>query len=346
MHHPDEHISSIGGMPTVRRPTTIEQMSISGARRVLPQLAGWLGLIAFIGLIDYATGPDYGFGFFYLIPVIPAAWLLGRWPGVAVALASGLAWFAADFAARPSAPAIAVLWNASSRTFLFVASAVLVDSFHRERTRLGQIDEQRSLFLRVLEHELPRPGDELVRLLDRYQESGTAGPSELRALRDRAEELRFLSHDFVALGQIQAGTLALVRSRLDLNAAVQEIRAQLQDTDRRIPITLSNAALTVAADGNRLRQAIRSLIAEAAQASASDDVSLDLSDVGVHAQLVVTSGGGPYLAPHAEGEEPVGIALARLVVEAHGGTIELRRGAMSRGLRAVMRLPLAEAAPI
>lgn len=333
-------------MPRSTGFATIKPMTLDRAGKVLGPLAGWLGLIAVIGLLDYATGPDYGFGFFYLIPVLPAAWFLGRWPGVAVALAGGLAWFAADFAGRPATPASAVLWNASSRTFLFVAGAVLVDSFHRERSRLERVDAQRSLFLRVLEHELPRPGDELVRLLARYQESGTAGPSELRALRDRAEEIRFLSHDFVALGQIQAGTLALARRPVDLNAAAQEIRSQRSDPERRMPITLAGTELIVSADENRLRQAIRSLIAEATLAAAEDEVSLDLNAAGADAQLVVTSGAGPYLAPPAEGEEPVGIALARLVVEAHGGTIELRRGAMSRGLRAVMRLPLAEAAPI
>lgn len=322
----------------VRRPT-IERMLIARARRVLPSLAGWLGLIALIGYLDYATGPDYGFGFFYLIPVLPAAWVLGRWPGVIVALAGGLAWFAADFAGRPATPPLAVVWNASSRTFLFVGGAILVDSFHRERIRLARVDAQRSLFLRVLEHELPRPGDELVRLLVRYQESGSAGPSELRALRDRAEELRFLSHDFVALGQIQAGSLLLTRVPVDLNAMVQDIRTQRSDQDRRIPITLGGADLFVAADEDRLRQAIRSLIAEAAQAGA-EEVSLDLTGTGSAAQLIVTSGAGPYLAPVRGDEDPVGITLARLVVEAHGGSLELRRGAMARGLRAVMQLPL------
>lgn len=332
-------------MPRSTGFVTIIPMTFPRTRRVLLPLAGWLVLIAVIGVLDYVTGPDYGFGFFYLIPVIPAAWYLGRWPGVIVALAAGLAWFAADYAGRPATPALAILWNASSRTFLFITGAILVDSFRRERVRLKEVDVQRSLFLRVLEHELPRPGDELVRLLTRYQESGTAGSAELRALRDRAEEIRFLSHDFVALGQIQAGTLPLARLPVDLNAVVQDIRAQRSDQDRRMPITVASSPLTVAADEDRLRQAIRSLIAEAAQAGGGNEVSLDLAGSGVDAQLVVASGAGPYLAPMRGDEDPVGIALARLVVEAHGGTLELRRGAMARGLRAVMRLPLTQATP-
>lgn len=320
-------------------------MSSAPARRVLLPTLGWLCIVGLIGAVDYVTGPDYGFGFFYLIPVLSAAWFLGRWPGMAVALAGGLAWFAADYAVRPATPALAIVWNASSRTFLFFAGAILVDSFHRERARLERIDVQRSLFLRVLEHELPRPGDELVRLLDRYQESGTAGPPELRALRDRAEEIRFLSRDFVALGQIQAGTLPLSRLPVDLNALVQDVRSQRSDPDRRMPITLASSVLAVSADADRLRQAIRSLMAEAAQAGGADEVSLDLAAAGADAQLVVVTGTGPYLTPAPGDEDPIGITLARLVVEAHGGTLEVRRGAMARGLRAVMRLPRADAGP-
>jgi len=59
----------------------------------------------------------------------------------------------------------------------------------------------------------------------------------------------------------------------------------------------------------------------------------------------VATGTGPYLAPTSGDEDPIGIILARLVVEAHGGTLEVRRGAMARGLRAVMRLPRAEVGP-
>lgn len=332
-------------MPDRAPSPTIGSMSLPRARRVFVPVAGWLALTAAIGAVDYLSGPDYGFSFFYLIPVLLAAWTLGRRPGIVVALASGLAWFAADAASRPLTPAFATLWNASSRTFLFVAGAILVDSFHRERLRLNHIDVQRSLFLRVLEHELPRPGNELVQLLARYQESGTAGSSELRALRDRAEELRFLSQDFVALGQIQAGTLPLKRMPVELNDLVQDVRLQRSDPDRRMPITLASAGVVVAADEDRLKQALRSIIAEATQAGRGDEVTLDLAAVGSEAQLIVAAGSGPFLAPGSGEEDPVGIVLARLVVEAHGGSLELRRGAMSRGLRAVLRLPLLKPAP-
>jgi hypothetical protein len=133
----------------------------------------WLLLVLLIGIIDLSTGPDYGFGFFYLLAVVPAAWLLGRWPGIIVGLASGFAWFFADAVERrTSIPATA--WNASSRTFLFITAAVLVDIVRRERVRLRKLDSDRSHFMRVLEHELAGPGADLARGLRALEEKGGA----------------------------------------------------------------------------------------------------------------------------------------------------------------------------
>ena len=43
----------------------------------------WLLVVLLVAAIDVSTGPAYDFGFFYLVAVVPAAWLLGRGPGIA-----------------------------------------------------------------------------------------------------------------------------------------------------------------------------------------------------------------------------------------------------------------------
>src|SRR5438067_329547 len=145
----------------------------------------WLLVVVLVGAIDLSTGPDYGFGFFYLLAVVPAAWLLGRWPGMTVALASGFAWFFADVLERRAVSVGPILWNASSRTFLFLMTAILVAVVRRERERLRALDRQRSHFQRVLEHELAGPGQELARGLRALEEKGGATPGEVRALAGR-----------------------------------------------------------------------------------------------------------------------------------------------------------------
>ena len=63
--------------------------SIPGMRAlaVRAMLAG-LVLVGLIGIIDLVTGPDFGFAFFYFIPIVPVAWSAGRWPGIVVAVSA------------------------------------------------------------------------------------------------------------------------------------------------------------------------------------------------------------------------------------------------------------------
>ena len=299
----------------------------------------WLIVVVVVGAIDVSTGPDFGFGFFYLLAVVPAAWLLGRWPGIAVAVAAGCAWFFADVIESRVGTVGPIIWNASSRLLLFVLAAWLVDVLNRERERLRSLDREHSQFMRVLEHELAGPGKELSRGLRALKEAGGATAAELQPLVERAEELEFLSRDFVSLGQLRAGELWLQHGHLDLGAIVEELRSRSIDNGPRIPITLSSGSFIVDGDDARLRQAIGSLLNEARTASPSD-VSIDLRRDGANAKLTITGGLGPFLALPPDDRGGVGIELARVIIEGHRGRLEHRRSAASKAVRFVVELPV------
>jgi len=299
----------------------------------------WLLVVLLIGIIDLSTGPDYGFGFFYLLAVVPAAWLLGRWPGIIVGLASGFAWFFADAVERRVAFG-ATAWNASSRTFLFITAAVLVDLVRRERERLRRLDSERTHFMRVLEHELAGPGEELARGLRTLQGKGNATADELQPLVERAQDLEFLSRDFVSLGQLQSGELWLQHRPVDLRALVEDLRTRPSDKGPRIPITLSSGPFTIEGDEARLRQAIGSLMDAARAGAKISDVSSDLRKGGGWAKLTITGGVGPFLALPKDDQGGVGIELARMIIQGHGGKLEHRREAASKAVRFVVELPL------
>ncbi len=303
--------------------------------------AGWLLVVVAIGVVDLLTGPEYGFGFFYLLAVVPAAWRRGRWAGITVALSSGTAWFLADLVERQAAGVLPIAWNASSRTFMFVMAAILVDVVRRERQRLRKLDAERSQFMRVLEHELAGPGSELAEGLRRLQTAGGASASELQPLIERAQDLEFLSRDFVSLGQLQSGELWLQHRRLDLGAIVEELRSRATDRGPRMPITLSAGHFFVEGDDARLRQAISGLLAEARASAGTGDVTIDLRRDGGTAKLTIAAGVGPFLATVSNDRGGVGVELARMIVEAHGGHLEYRREAASKAIRFVAQLPLA-----
>ena len=302
---------------------------------------GWLLVVALVGLIDIWTGPEYGFGFFYLVAVVPAAWRYGRAAGVIVAIAAGFAWFVADVMEHRGVAVLPIAWNASSRTFLFVLSAILVDTVRRERERLKGVDAQRSRLMRVLEHELSGPGKALADDLRRLQAAGGANADDLQPLVERAQDLEFLSRDFLALGQLQSGELWLQHHSVDLRAIVEELRTRAGQTGPRMPLTLSSGSFTVEGDEARLRQAVSALLTEARITAGSSDATLDLRRESGTAKLTISAGVGPFLSASGTEGGGVGVELARMIIVAHGGRLEHRREAASKAVRFVMQVPLA-----
>jgi signal transduction histidine kinase len=313
---------------------------IAGLRlNLIAGTAFWLLVVVVIGLIDLSTGPDYGFGNFYLLAVLPAAWLLGRQPGIAIALASGFTWFFVDLLERRTTSLGPILWNGTSRVLVFVLAAILIDLVRRERERMRALDRERSQFMRVLEHELAGPGQELSRGLRTLQRSGGATAEQLQPLVERAQDLEFLSRDFVSLGKLQSGELWLQHRAIDLAALVEELRTRSTATEPRIPLTLSSGAFVVEGDEARLRQAIGSLLTEA-RAAQTPDVSIDLRRDGPNAKLTITGGVGPFIPMDPDDRGGVGVELARVIIHAHRGQLEHFRSAASKAARFVVELPL------
>ena len=80
-----------------------------------------------MGYVDFLTGYDLGFFVFYAVPVGLAAWYLGRWPAVCVALGASVAWWLADYfnGAKYSAR-FYYYWNNSIHFLGFVINAVTI----------------------------------------------------------------------------------------------------------------------------------------------------------------------------------------------------------------------------
>jgi signal transduction histidine kinase len=301
---------------------------------------GGVLIVALIGALDVITPPEYGFGFFYLIAVVPAAALYGRVPGLIVAVAAGAMWFVADVVQLRAVVLWAVAWNASSRLLLFLLVAILVDGAVRERRRLARLDRDRLHFMRVLEHELSGPGKELAERLRALQASGGATAAQLQPLAERAQDIEFLSRDFVSLGKLQSAELWLQHRPVDLRALVEELRARATESGPPLPTTLSSGSFVVEGDDARLRQAITGLLNEARGSAGASDVTIDLRRDGGNAKLTFSAGVGPFLPVASTDPSGVGVELARIVIEAHRGRLDYRRGAASKAARFTVLLPL------
>lgn len=105
--------------------------------REVAALCGLVALVAAIGWIDWATGPDIGFSLFYLIPVVIAAWHHGRAGVVMVALAATAAWFLADYLLRESL--LISLWNGFTRLAIYLSQGLLIAALREDRRRQAKL---------------------------------------------------------------------------------------------------------------------------------------------------------------------------------------------------------------
>jgi diguanylate cyclase (GGDEF)-like protein len=94
--------------------------------------------IAMVGLLDYVTAPWVSFALFYVIPVLGAAWWLGRGPALLAGLTAGIAWFEAEAWGHRGEPTRVLMWNSMSRLAMLVAMAVMVVRIREDRRRLKQ----------------------------------------------------------------------------------------------------------------------------------------------------------------------------------------------------------------
>jgi diguanylate cyclase (GGDEF)-like protein len=126
-----------------------------------------LGTVAVIGIADELTGAEVTLTILYLLPVWFASWFLGARPGLVVALAAAIAWWAADVATRYYAPRPGVVAaNAALQLALFAAAAALSAHVRRRGERESTLVRTDALtgllnrrgFLEVARREIARSG--------------------------------------------------------------------------------------------------------------------------------------------------------------------------------------------
>jgi diguanylate cyclase (GGDEF)-like protein len=111
------------------KPNSLTLFRVLRSLEVLPRAGVTLiagGIVIILGVIDYVTGFELSFSFFYLIPVTMAAWALGRTSGLTFSLLSATMWLAANLLSG---------WNFSSG-FVGVWNTLLRFGFYAVTTFL------------------------------------------------------------------------------------------------------------------------------------------------------------------------------------------------------------------
>jgi len=144
--------------PFLENSATGNAASLGGSRAVFI-FTGCLLLLLVVGWVDYLTGYELGFFVFYTAPIGLAAWYLGRWPGIWLALAATVAWWLADaFAGAKYSSRFSFWWNSTVHFSAFVINAVTIAKIRldlRQRHELAAKLEAARQTLRAAARALP-----------------------------------------------------------------------------------------------------------------------------------------------------------------------------------------------
>lgn len=226
------------------------------------------------------------------------------------------------------------------------------------RLRLAELEANRNRVLRHVSHELKTPlaslregvallaDGVLGRLSPEQREVTGILDHNARALQERIEQLL----DYNAI-QFDARRLELRPTALPALAHQVAAELQLQAQARKVRVTVSGDAPPVAADAGKLRIALSNLLANAINFSPEgEEVRVEISARQGGARIDCRDG-GPGVAPAEEkrifepffqgsrrAERPgkgngLGLAIVREFVSAHGGSVEVVRGAAGAHFR-------------
>jgi two-component system sensor histidine kinase BaeS len=217
--------------------------------------------------------------------------------------------------------------------------ARLATSFNAMSDAIAEQQALRRRMVSDVAHELRTPLTNLRCELEAVQDGlAAADPARISSLHEEVAHLGRLVDDLQDLAVADAGGLRLRREPIDLAATVARAAEPFR-TQRSIEISLPPEPLIVNADATRIGQVVRNLLTNAVQHTAdAGHIQVDVHRNGSGAVVQVADDGHGipaadlekiferfYRVDESRGRERggagLGLAIARQLVELHGGTI-------------------------
>jgi signal transduction histidine kinase/ActR/RegA family two-component response regulator len=231
------------------------------------------------------------------------------------------------------------------------------------RAQAEAADRSKDQFLAMLGHELRNPLAPALTAIELMKLKGVGASTHERDVIERQiRHMARLVDDLLDASRLRRGSIELRREPIELSdavaRAVEMTAPQFAAKQHRLDVEVK-AGLVVDADRTRLAQVFSNLLSNAAKYTETggmvsvlarverDEIVIDCRDTGI--------GVAAGLLPHVfdlfvqgergldrrEGGLGLGLAVARLIVEQHGGRISVASDGPGRGATFTVRLPAA-----
>ena len=244
------------------------------------------------------------------------------------------------------------------------AAALLIERAAREEAE--KANRVRDEFLAVLSHELRSPLNPILGWT-KLLKNGRLNPQKTTQALDIIERNAQLQVDLIAdlldISSILQGKLSLNVSVVNLSdtiaAAIENVHLAAQAKAIEICSAIDFTLGQVMGDAVRLQQVVWNLLSNAVKFTPPDGrVEVRLTCIGTDAQITVSDTGKgiesdflPYIFEYFRQEDAsttrrfgglgLGLAIARQIVELHGGTIAVESAGVGQGATFTVQIPLA-----
>ena len=320
-------------------------------------------LIAFIGLLDYATGPNLSFGIVYLLPISMAAWWKPKRWIAAICLACAATWLIADLASHTliAQPALH-FFNALTRLGIF-----LVVGFTLHQARNFQL-RQMDLFNYVV-HDLRSPLTAFSTSMELLAETLDSDPEQRKYLghcQTAVQRMHTLINSILDLARLEEGRMPVQLERIPVadavHRAMQETSLFAQNQKVELHEEIESPDITARGDPVILHRILVNLLTNAIKVSRPGDRVRLKAERRIPAEIVFSViDSGPGIPPEyitrvfdkfvqvqlrksgVSTGTGLGLAFCRLAATAHRGRIWIENIA-ANGACVRLALPVANGA--
>jgi PAS domain S-box-containing protein len=236
---------------------------------------------------------------------------------------------------------------------------------------LRDADRRKDEFLAILAHELRNPLAPIRTATGILRAHKVPEALQLRArevIERQVAHMARLVDDLLDVSRLSRGQLSLQRAHVDLNEvldhALETARPLIEDRRHRLVERRSPRPMILDADLARLSQVFANLLNNAAKYTpAGGTITVAVADSGGHVDVRVSDTGEGIAPEHlgavfelftqgsgattsSAGGLGIGLALARRLVELHGGVLNAASPGIGRGATFTVTLPLAASAEV
>ncbi|MHB8633617.1 MAG: GAF domain-containing sensor histidine kinase [Thermoplasmatota archaeon] len=264
---------------------------------------------------------------------------------------------------RFDAQEIQLLEVVGARLALAIERTQILGLVQAERERAERASRFKTTLLHMASHDIMTPLT-VLKLQLRSLATPTLSPEKQEqawAMIERnVDRMSMMLNDFIDMARVEAGKFLLQRTKVDLRALVEEVVQMYQPhaSQKKLDVRAAGEAVFLEGDERRLTQVLVNLVSNAIRYTdqGSVVVRVGATDSG-RAKITVTDSGRGMTADQisrlfepfgqvAEGAQEgtgLGLYLAKVIVDAHGGNLKVVSAGPDKGTMVTMDLPVTPA---